>query len=170
MSNFPDFSNPFTGRVRFSWGTGSQECTGSDANKAPALELLLLYGDRANPSVHREVFDPCPLAPSRISGATAATVGNRTIENINFKYSAVFPNTSFSNMLVIKANPIYNSTVLALERDSGSPIIPAQGSTVTSTGVYGETVRKIEYFRSYPQIPNELFPYAIIGQQLEGVN
>jgi hypothetical protein len=161
MSNYPDYSTPYNGRVRLYWGNASQVCNGSGDLYPSALEVLLIYGDRENPQLMREVFDPCS---SRIPGAIAAQVGSQNHLGTTYQYSAVFPNSgSMNNGLLFKVIPIFNSTRMGIASITGGDI-PIQGSVITSTGKSGDAVRRIKYFQSYPQIPNELFPYAIVSQ------
>jgi hypothetical protein len=37
-------------------------------------------------------------------------------------------------------------------------------ASATSTGTSGDTVRKVVYFQSYPQLPLEIFPYSLLSQ------
>ncbi len=162
---YPNYDNPFTGRVRLFWGQPDQECTDTGDNYPPALEVLLIYGGEDNPQLLREVYDPCGSTRTPNSVAASDARGN-PVEGTTFRYSAIFPiSGNMTNAMIIKVIPIYNSTRLGLAYVSGTPNqLPAQGSVITSTGTSGDTVRKITYFQSYPQIPNELFPYTIISQ------
>ncbi len=68
---------------------------------------------------------------------------------------------TITNGLIAKIIPIYNSTKIAVV---GSGALPPQGKVIESVGTAGDTKRKIIYYESYPQIPNEIFPYAILSQ------
>lgn len=165
MSNYSDnYSDPFTGRVRLYWGQADQSCTDLNGNVPAALEVLLVSGDQSDPDFRREVYDPCGTV--RTLNSTPTEAGG-TVEGVVFRYSAVFPRLADPQMtdaMFFKVIPIYNSTRIGMTREAGTQDLAAQGSLVTSTGSSGETVRKITYFQSYPQIPNELFPYTIISQ------
>jgi hypothetical protein len=164
LSNYQDFSSPYTGKkVTILWGDSTQSCTGVAGAIMPAIEVMALY----NPgtlSMYRQVFDPC----GRVQGATGFT-GGGSIDyhgpQVNFANSAVFPSgvTTLDNILVMTVTPIYNSTHIGIKAATGFTL-PSQGAVITSTGKSGDTVRKIQYFQSYPQIPDELFHYAIISQ------
>ncbi|HRN96506.1 MAG TPA: hypothetical protein PLD54_03620 [Candidatus Levybacteria bacterium] len=163
MSNYPHYTDTYSGKVRLFWGHAGQSCGDVGNDYVPALEVLLLHGDVEDPQLYREVYDPCP----RITGATTiGVVGDAGYENAGFQYQyrADFPSGDPmpSSPLIFKVIPIFNSTRIGIQGLSGD--LPSQGSVITSTGTAGETVRKIQYFQSYPQIPNELFPYAIISQ------
>lgn len=161
LSNYPDYASPYNGRVRLYWGSTGQACNGSGDQYPAAIEVLLLYGDRNNPQMMRELFDPCA---SRIPGAVTAQAGPHDHLGTTYQYSAVFPSTSsITNGLLFKVIPIYNSTRMGIAA-LNTGVIPVQGSVITSTGKSGDAVRRIKYFQAFPQIPNELFPYAIVSQ------
>lgn len=161
MSNYPDFASPYTGNVQLYWGQRNQDCGKTGTDYPPALEVLLIHGNHDNPQLLREVFDPC----GRISGTNSGIVTENPPEFMGtpYKYRATFPSSgTMTSGLLFKVIPIFNSTRMGIEGLNGN--LPAQGSVITSTGTAGDTVRKIQYFQSYPQIPNELFPYAIVSQ------
>lgn len=162
MSAYPDYASPYTGQVRLYWGSTGQDCAASGDSYPSALEVLLIYGNKNSPQLYREVFDPCS---GRINGSTTVETITGGIEHAGnrYQYRATFPSAgSMTNGLLFKVIPIYNSTRIGLEGLNGA--LPSQGSVITSTGKSGDTVRKIQYFQSFPQIPNELFPYAIVSQ------
>lgn len=72
--------------------------------------------------------------------------------------------TNSSPGLIMKIIPLYNSTKIALTSSNDLAPFPTQGKVIESTGSSGDTQRKIVYFESYPQIPNELFSYGILSQ------
>lgn len=150
------------------WGSAEQDqCSpGSGENTAPAIEVTILTGPLDNPKILKNVYE----APgcSRIPGATAGrlTTNNdnkATAQGPTFHYTAELEFTpQLRNVLIMKVIPIYNSTIVGLR--SGSGLFPPQGAVVTSTGTSGDTVRKVTYYQSYPQIPVELFPYSLMSQ------
>lgn len=161
--NSNTYSTPFySSPVRIYWGAGTS-CSGTGPQKAPALEVLLLYGPTSNPQLYREVIDPC--GTGRTPGAKNANAGG-AIGTINYPYSTVFPSSgavASSPKILMKVIPFYNSSKIGIAKISG-PDLPAQGVTIESTGKAGDSERKIVYTQPYPQIPNELFEYAIISQ------
>jgi hypothetical protein len=69
----------------------------------------------------------------------------------------------------MKVIPIFNSSIVGFQtQDTADPAdpysFPAQGSVVTSTGTSGDTVRKVVYYQSFPQLPLEIFPYSLLSQ------
>ena len=164
------FQNPMGGgnpvTITLYWGTnGQNSCFSSGGESvAPAIEVVLLRGTVANPTIQKNVYEASGC--SRISGAsTGTTVGGPfTLKGVTFRNSAslTFGGSSLSNGLIMKVIPIFNSSVIGLQ--SSGLTFPAQGSIVTSTGTSGDTVRKVVYFQSYPQLPLEIFPYSLLSQ------
>lgn len=164
------FLNPMGGgnpvAITLYWGSTSQASCGSTAgdSAAPAIEVTLLRGPIANPTISRNVFEAagCNRITNAIVGTTSG--GPFTLKGTTFRNSVnlTFNGSSLSNGLVMKVIPIYNSTVVGFQSDG--TLFPAQGSIVTSTGTSGDTVRKVEYYQSYPQLPLEVFPYSLLSQ------
>ena len=148
------------------WGTASQtSCvSGAGDSAAPAIEVTALVGPKNNPSTYRNIFEAagCNRINNAIVGTTAG--GPFTLKSTVFRNSVnlTFNGSSLSNGLIMKVVPVYNSTVVGFQT-SGEEF-PPQGSVVTSTGTSGDTVRKVEYYQSYPQMPLEVFLYSILSQ------
>jgi len=147
------------------WGTPTQTCAAtSGPNVAPAIEVVLLSGTVANPTISKNVFEASGC--SRITGATtaAAAGGGYNLKGLNFRNSVAltFGGNSLQNGLIMKVIPIFNSSIVGFQ--ANNVVFPAQGSIVTSTGTSGDTVRKVVYFQSYPQLPLEIFPYSLLSQ------
>ena len=148
------------------WGGVNQDsCLSSSGdNVAPAIEVVLLQGTVANPTIAKNIYEASGC--SRIAGATVGTSvgGPFTLKGVTFKNSAslTFGGSPLANGLIMKVIPIFNSGVIGLQ--SAGITFPAQGSIVTSTGTSGDTVRKVVYFQSYPQLPLEIFPYSLLSQ------
>ncbi len=161
LSKHPNFAPPYyTGDLTIYWGEG-QSCTSAGNKLTAALEVLIIHGSPDDPQLTRYVYDPC-TGNNRLSPSSAPIVeGEYEKDSIKYNYTSTIRN--ITNGLLMKVIPSYNSTRIAIEADDGK-ILPSQGSTIESVGKSGDTVRKIQYFQSYPQIPNELFPYAIISQ------
>lgn len=164
LSDYPTYTNAPTSRtLTVYWGTSAQtRCNGTGASVEPALELLLLFaqtGNTSNPDFRKFVVDPC----NRVQSPENARIGaGRSIGGTALRHSYTLDiSGATSHGLILKAIPIYNSTVIGA---AANPALPAQGKVIESTGVSGDTQRKLQYFIAYPQIPNELFPYAIISQ------
>ncbi len=155
LSTYPDYSNPISGSVTIYWSTvGQQSCinTGGDAVRS-ALEVVILSGSTSFPTLSKFTYDAC----ARLSGSSSPGAGG-SISNTTFNYAATI---SVTSGLIMRVIPVYNSTKLGI---TSSVSLPPQGTIVESTGESGETVRKVQYFSSHPQIPLEIFPYSIVSQ------
>lgn len=168
LSNYPDFSSQIaSGRITVYWGDEDQiNCTETTPVR-PALQIVTLQGDIADPQIVKYLYDTCA---ARTQGTIdGATYGIQTISGLpgyTFTNRINTPIT-ISDGIIVKVIPLYNSTTVAVVAQdlSGQPIaLPSQGSVVESTGTSGETIRRITYYQSYPQMPIELFPYNIISQ------
>ena len=157
-----NYASPYTGTVTIHWGSTSQtSCNGTGASIKPALEVMIISAnpDVKNPKITKYLFDQCGTA--RTGGVTSSDVSTTPV---------TIQNTTFNNTVSIavvsgfigRVIPLYNSSVVATE--STGIGLPQQGSVVTSTGQSGDSVRKITFFAPYPQLPLEVFSYAILSQ------
>lgn len=154
LASYPTYSPPLAQTtVTLYWNTENQNSCLKSATTQAALEVVVLSGTTSSPTLSKYIYDPC----SRISN-TSANGGQGTIGDITFVHSAVI---SVTNGLLMKVIPIYNSTKIGV---SSTVALPSQGSVISSVGTSGETVRKVVYFSSFPQLPLELFPYSLISQ------
>lgn len=162
LSDYPDYSDPsrFIGNVTIYWATqlspNQDQCGGSGEREKPAIEILLLTGTRSNPTLNKRIIDPCARIPGSELGGGLGSVGTESFHNqITITTTAVNPG------LIMKVIPLYNSGRMGV---SATADLPRQGTSVESIGQSGDTVRRIRYFQSHPQIPVELFQYAILSQ------
>lgn len=163
------FLNPMGGGAAVSvtvyWKSPTQtSClAGSGDSVAPALEIAVLQGTVSNPGLTKYVFEASGC--NRIPGAAQGVSGSYTIgaANVPFRNKATI---TVTNGLIMKVIPIFNSGLVGITATTNGNAIsfPAQGSVIESTGAAGNTVRKVTYFRSFPQMPLEVFPYSIISQ------
>lgn len=164
------YSNPLGGgspvAITIYWGTSEQTTCAVTGGRAvlPSLEIVLLSGAIQTPSVQKYVFEPTTC--SRIPGSTKIVSVPTTIRDVIFSYSTTL---NITNGRILKVIPIYNSAVIGASAANTAvppqPIsFPSQGSIVESTGSSGDTVRKVLYYQSYPQLPLEVFPYTILSQ------
>lgn len=155
--------NPVT--ITIYWRSPNQtSCLqGSGDATSPAIEVAVLSGDKESPSIAKYAYEASGC--TRISGVPQGTSGNYTIGTgqTPFRNSATI---TVTDGLIMKVMPIYNSSLIGITAVSnGNPIaFPPQGSIVESVGSAGDTVRKVTYFRSFPQLPLEVFPYSILSQ------
>lgn len=171
LSSYPDYSNPIGGgapyTVNIYWGTSDQSSCGKGGGAAtyPGLEIAVLEGGVSNnvlnPTFTKAIYE-YSSCNGRIGGTvTKGTSGTYTVQNQVFT-NRVTLSPSITNGYIMKIMPIFNSGVIAVE--SSSPAFPAQGAVIESTGTSGQTVRKVVYYRSFPQMPLEVFPYTILSQ------
>lgn len=157
LSDYPSYANPkaYSDLTVF-WSTVNQEsCSPSGDSAKSALEVIVLWGSIVNPSISKYVYDGC----GRIANASVPS-GGSSVLNTTFNYSASLPQVNQG--LIMRVIPIYNSTKIAIT--SSDQAFPSQGKVIESVGESGETVRKVQYFSSHPQIPLEIFPYSLISQ------
>jgi len=169
LSDYPNYANQIpSASLTIYWGEEDQiNCSSTDPVR-PALEISLLQGaDVANPSFIKYLYDTCS---GRTSGSLDASLyGSYSLSGIpgQIFLNRVSVPISITSGIIMKVIPLYNSTKIAIvAADSGgNPVaLPSQGSIIESTGSSGDTVRKIIYFQSYPQLPLEVFPYNIVSQ------
>lgn len=163
LSAHPNFSSQYTGNFTLYFGTGTgadaQNCTAtSGKNVMPALEIVMLEGTTAAPTLEKYVYDPC--GGRRTTNNFAAGGGAGSAGGVNFQHNT--GTISVTNGLVARVVPIYNSAIVGVRWSAANP--PVQGKLLESTGTSGETQRRIVYFESLPQIPVEVFPYVIMSQ------
>lgn len=158
LSSYPNYTNqtcPTSCTVSFNFNTTEQSCSaGSGNNIRAGLEILVLSGNISNPTINKYLFDPCS---GRTPGASNTGSGT-TIDTITFQHGV---NITVTNGLIARVIPIYNSVKVGV---TSGVNLPTQGKIIESTGQAGETIRKVQYFESHPQLPLEIFPYSIISQ------
>lgn len=167
LSDYPNYTNPISGQITLYWGEKnvvSNDATGCSPgvkNKTmPAIEIFVLSGDKNSPTPSKYLIDSC--GSSRTAGTLVPSTpyAGPSIDGTDFLESTTF---SVTSGLIMKIIPIYNSGKIGISTTSSSGF-PSQGTIISSTGFSGDTQRKVNYYQSYPQIPDELFPYAIISQ------
>lgn len=159
------------------WGSKNQigDCNSTGDNVPPAIEVVLLRGPIGSPTIQKSVYEATGTGCPRINNAKPGTSDSYTpkLGGPQFQYAASLTFTSGglelpeSKGLVMKVIPLFNSTIIGFQSTTPSPNqidFPAQGAVVTSTGTSGDTIRKVEYFQSYPQLPLEVFPYSLLSQ------
>lgn len=160
------FTTTWTGNLTVYWGSTNDVCTANLSNTMAALEIVVLLGPKASPSVRTYGFDPCtgakaPASPARATSESFQIPGAGAILDTNFG-TRTFPYSttiSISQGLMVKVIPLYANTYVATV---ASVNLPLQGSFISSVGTSGNTQRKITVFQGYPEIPSELFPYSLL--------
>ncbi|MEK7551586.1 MAG: hypothetical protein AAB532_03220 [Patescibacteria group bacterium] len=140
----------------------------TDANN-PAIEIVLISGANvATAQTKRFAFDPYSTRansnnftkyPSSTVGAIFQKV-TTTVSGKQFAYRIILNN--ILNGLVVRTNPIYQSSYIAAGRPATDPSLPAQGQVIIAEAKSGSVRRKVTVFQGYPELPAELFPYSIL--------
>lgn len=156
LSNYPDFTNPYTGSsLEIYWGDESESCTVN----AAALEIIIFYGEILSPNVTRFAIDPCVRGSF---SAPSIPVGGQ-VSGQTFKYGHKINLTSYQNLKFVRLIPLYKSTTLGIKGDVS---LPPQGKEIEGTGKITsagqEIVRKIKVFQGFPS-PSDFFDYAIFS-------
>ncbi len=140
---------------------------GNDKNNPcnnAALEVAIIYGTKAAPSLKRVTIDPCSArrAVNHFGTATSTSQATTNIGGQTLQYRATLTSGSGvlpPNVLLIRINPIYMGTAIGV---FGTPTLPAQGRIITSQGTANNsTTRKITVYEGYPEVPAEFFPYNL---------
>lgn len=166
LSTYPKYTDPWSGNLTIYWGSSSDVCdTSEDKNTMAALEILLISGTKDTPKITHYAWDPCSDRSSKTKDDSnhfdqiAASSGN--VSGKQFGYSNII---TVNSGLIARVIPLYSKTKVGLKAYdlSGNPsTLPSQGSLITSTGVADKAQRKIVSFKSYPKLPNEIFPFIL---------
>ena len=157
LSDYPDYTSPWSGNLTVNWGTAGEACaTSESSNTQAALEIVLISGSKAAPKLTEYLLDPCAARRVHNKFQSPSTPGN-TVNGKSFAYKQTIVVVSG---LIARVIPLYAPTVVGVE---GSVALPAQGTVVTSTGVSDNTQRKIVSYRGYPKLPSELFPFIFFS-------
>ncbi|MBP6882526.1 MAG: hypothetical protein KBC15_03155 [Candidatus Levybacteria bacterium] len=161
LSTYPGYSSPLTHDITIFWGKSPEVCSSNaDLNTMAAIEIALISGsDLAAPVMQRYAYDPCSLRAQENGFSTSIQAG-QTVNGKVFAHRVTVPVVAGRIMRVI---PLYAPTVMAVSTGAGGPNLPAQGSLIQSTGVSGDTQRKIQVFKGFPKVPNEFFPMGIFS-------
>jgi len=164
LSDYDEYTNPFNGSITIYWSSKDQgkECNANGDNIPPALEIIILHGSLASPKIDKYFYDYCGARENSASNPLSSASEDYSIPPQSYSFST---DIGITNGLLMRIVPIYNSAKIGVVADPSvqGKILPDQGTLVISTGYYGETQRKIQYFESLPQIPGELF-YSIMAQ------
>jgi len=159
-----DLSSDFTGSaLKICWGKPGAY---SDQSLIPAIETVVIYeasaGVPATARIFRAAFDS--NAARRVSNSFVADSGTCTISGQSFQFSTTlnFTSSGIVNPQFVFVRMFYNtdtSQPVAFEGSSGS-VFPSQGILVDSSGTAAQSIRKVEVFQGWPEIPAP-FQFAI---------
>lgn len=157
----------YNGSIDFYY-SANQTCSGSGDTLAPALEVFVISGNKTTPIIQKFLHDEC----NRIQGSNRGNPANDSVATdiisrtgVNFLRKAGV--SGINSGIVLKVIPLYNSTQIAIRftpDNSPSRYVPIQGTLIESSGTSGETVRKLQYYDPFPQVPIEMFQYALMSQ------
>jgi hypothetical protein len=164
------------------WGSN----TYSNDSEKPAVVLSVYYddsvpsprylsGDFSNVKVKTVAFDPVERSVDNNFDTTkvryGCNVGGKNfafyVRNINFNSDLQIPpscSISTPGCLIMARVAVFYSNPSKPERVAlDARGIPPQGEKIESVGVAGDSVRKIEVFRSFPEIP-AIFDSAVFSK------
>lgn len=160
--------------VKVCWGK-----TGTSASSAttPAMELSLFYeatpGNPATTQIGRVAYDPysARTTENMFSDATTAAC---TISGVSYAFQKTITFDDFGlpagvsstqgGLQFMRARMFYNSDtshpVGVTVNFAGNSTLPSQGQSIVSTGVSGESNRRLEVFQGWPEVPS-IFDYSV---------
>jgi hypothetical protein len=158
-----DASPDYTGSsLKVCWGKPGAY---SNQNLMPAMEAVLFYETSAGvPSttrIFRAAFDS--NAARRVSNSFSPAGGVCVIAGQTFQFQATLDLTGLSNPQFMFVRLFYNtdtSQPIAFADVAGSHNFPSQGILVDSSGTAAQSIRKVEVFQGWAEIPNP-FQFAI---------
>lgn len=130
-------------------------CDVNSSNPNPAIEIAVIGGTKAAPTMSRYALDHCARDNGFTSDASVQN-GAYTIDGTTFDHRYNIPNAT---AFIARVIPVYADTTLAVTSDTSS--LPLQGYIINSTGKSGNTVRQIKVFQGFPKVPVEFFPYNL---------
>ncbi|HTK03507.1 MAG TPA: hypothetical protein VL401_01935 [Alphaproteobacteria bacterium] len=153
----------FTGNtIKICWGKPGAY---SDQSVMPAIETTLIYettaNDPATAKIFRAAFDP-NTAGRRALNSFAAAGGSCTVAGQSFQFQTTLSLVGLTNPQFLGVKMLYNTdTSQSIAFDStNASLFPSQGQEITSTGVSGESNRRLNVFQGWPEIP-DIFGYAV---------
>jgi type II secretory pathway pseudopilin PulG len=151
LSDYPGFTNPYTGSLTLYYGSGKTNCNDTNA----ALEISILYNDP--PTIKRFIADTKNLLGSSTNDIGTTTSGN--MQGVSFGCSTTFNGidipANYPNAKIMLVRTLAGTTKLGFK---GSTTLKPQGKIVTSEATSnGGVSKKVEVFQSYPQLPAEFF-------------
>ena len=161
LSNYPAYTNQWTGSFTLYWGQSSDTCTQSEStNSMSALEVIVLSGSQNNPHMTRYAYDTCS-ARSLDNNFQYVPPGGGTVAGKSYRYRTTI---AVAQGLFVRVVPLYAPALVALQVCGACAQLPAQGTVVQSTGTSDTTQRKIITYRYYPRLPGDILQYSFFIQ------
>ncbi len=146
---------------------------GNSVTDKAALEVTLVYHDGTKYAPHKWYLDSTSTRnPANGFDSTANCPGYPVGRNsYQCKFTLNFSASEASGLMLIRARLLYNSTsqpiaVQAVGTCRSTPCtsysLPAQAKWITSTGISGETQRKVKVFQLKNVVP-PFFDYALFS-------
>ncbi len=154
LSTYPKFTPPqWSGTMTVYW-TDTQG--GGNCDKDPAIEIVVISGNRANPNMNRAAYDACG---SRRNGNNFIRPANGgSVQGVSFDHNFQITIDPATPGFIARIIPLYANTTIGVVGDS---IFPSQGYIIDSVGTSGNTTRKVRVFQGFPRVPVEYFPYNL---------
>lgn len=160
--------------VKVCWGKPGSSSTNTTT---PAIELSVFYestpGNAATTMIGRSVLDPYPARTSE-NLFDAADVATCTISGVSYAFQKnltyndfALPTSAFQSqggLQFMRTRMFYNSDtsqpIGVSVNFAGNSTLPSQGQSIVSTGVSGESNRRLEVFQGWPEVPS-VFDYSV---------
>jgi Tfp pilus assembly protein PilV len=161
LSQYPNYAQQYTGNLTIYWGSAGNVCNRAEAaNTMAALDVVIVSGNSANPVMSHYPVDPC--VARRTANRFGASGGGATFSGRTFPYSVTI---AVNQGIIARVIPLYAPTLIGVRGcnagGTGCLTLPAQGTTIESTGTADNAQRKIITFRTYPKLPTEVFPFVL---------
>lgn len=155
LSSYPNYTSPFNGSVKIYWGSSGGSCDPSNPTTA-ALEVIIISGSKVAPTLTHVNLDPCTTR--RAANKFTQPAAGGTVNGTAFAYSYT---QAITNGLIMRVIPLYAPAVVGVSGIGAN--LPSQGQSISATGNYAGTARKITVFKGYPTLPVEFFSYLFFS-------
>lgn len=141
------------------WGPDK---TSSDPNPIPAVEATLLYYSGGTYKIGKAAFDPSARGNNFTPASTSKPTDNFCNTGKKYEYilnlasSGTFGNSTGDTLVLLRLNPVYNTTDLVVKPAGGvGGNLPTEGKTISSTGTTTSGVaRKLTVLQGYTTLPS----------------
>lgn len=172
LSAYPGYTSPWSGTLTIYWGKGNDACnTNETLNTMPALEILVITGNKANPVLTHYPVDvaPCSARAAPPTGNLFEVIptGGGTVEGRAFSFRKTIV---INSGLLVRIIPLYAPSVIGVRGCAADGVtnctdLPSQGRLITSVGTADTTQRKLIGFEENPKIPMQFLPYILFAPQ-----
>lgn len=168
---FASHNDDGTINTQFFTGSIVKICWGRDGTPAddtsPAVEVSIFYedtpGSPASTQIARGAFDPYSGRSPTNNFASAGGAGC-SIDGVNYAFQESIPLNSLgvntAGLLFARVRMFYNTDPHPVGIAVTGGNLPSQGQDISSSGVAGDSNRKVQVFQAWPEAP-PIFDYAI---------